>query len=80
MPSSGSDGNGYNLAKGLGHKIIDIFPALVQLMLEGPILSGSTGVKFVGTAELIYNNKSIDKDREISSSQTMGYPVHPYFR
>ncbi len=63
MPSSGSDGNGYNLAKGLGHKIIDIFPALVQLMLEGPHFKRINGVKFVGTAELIYNNKSIDKDR-----------------
>lgn len=63
MPSSGSDGNGYNLAKGLGHKIIDIFPALVQLMLEGPHFKRINGVKFVGTAELIYNNKSIDKNR-----------------
>ena len=35
MPSSGSDGNGYDLARKLGHKIVDIFPALVQLKLEG---------------------------------------------
>lgn len=35
MPSTGSDGNGYDLAKALGHRIVDIFPALVQIMLEG---------------------------------------------
>lgn len=63
MPSSGSDGNGYDLATKLGHSIIDIFPALVQLMLEGPFFKRISGVKFVGTAEIIYNRKSIVKDR-----------------
>jgi predicted Rossmann fold flavoprotein len=63
MPSSGSDGNGYDLAKKLGHSIIDIFPALVQLMLEGSFFKRIDGVKFVGTAEVIHNNTSIVKDR-----------------
>ena len=37
MPSSGSDGNGLELAAKLGHHAVtDLFPALVQLMLEGP--------------------------------------------
>jgi len=63
MPSSGSDGNGYDLAAKLGHTIIDIFPALVQLMLEGSFFKRIEGVKFVGTAEIIHNNKSIVKDR-----------------
>ncbi|NLK52577.1 MAG: NAD(P)/FAD-dependent oxidoreductase [Syntrophomonadaceae bacterium] len=63
MPSSGSDGNGYDLATKLGHRIINIFPALVQLMLEGSFFKRIDGVKFVGTAEVIHNNKSIVKDR-----------------
>ena len=63
MPSSGSDGNGYDLAVKLGHNIINVFPALVQLMLEGPFFKRISGVKFVGTAEIIYNRKSIVKDR-----------------
>jgi len=63
MPSSGSDGYGYELAKSLGHTITDIYPALVQLMLEGAYFKRMEGVKFVGTAEIIYNNKSIAKDR-----------------
>ena len=33
MPSSGSDGNGIELAKKLGHTSTVLFPALVQLLL-----------------------------------------------
>lgn len=63
MPSSGSDGDGYELAKKLGHRITDIFPALVQIMLDGQYFKRIDGVKFVGTAEIIHKNKSIVKDR-----------------
>ena len=52
MPSSGSDGSGFELAK-LGHVIVPVFPALVQLMLEGPFFKAVSGVKFVGTAGII---------------------------
>lgn len=63
MPASGSDGYGYELAKSMGHTITDIYPALVQLMLEGAYFKRMEGVKFVGTAEIIHNNKTIAKDR-----------------
>jgi len=63
MPSSGSDGRGYDLAIRLGHTITDIFPALVQLMLEGSFFKRIEGVKLVGTAEIVVNNKSVAKDR-----------------
>lgn len=63
MPSTGSDGYGYDLAKKLGHTITDIFPALVQLMLEGAFFKRIDGVKFVGTAEIIHKGKSIAQDR-----------------
>ncbi len=63
MPSSGSDGQGYDLAARLGHTIIDVFPALVQLKLEGSFFKRIEGVKFVGTAAIIHNNKSVAKDR-----------------
>ncbi|NLZ53156.1 MAG: NAD(P)/FAD-dependent oxidoreductase [Thermoanaerobacteraceae bacterium] len=62
MPSSGSDGNGYDLAKKLGHKIVDIFPALVQLKLEGDFFKQIEGVKFVGTAEILSGGKTLIKD------------------
>lgn len=63
MPSSGSDGYGYDLALKLGHTMTDIFPALVQLMLEGDFFKSIDGVKFVGTAEIIDNNRPVIKDR-----------------
>jgi predicted Rossmann fold flavoprotein len=62
-PSTGSDGNGFQLAKKLGHSIVDIFPALVQLKLEGPYFKQIQGVKFVATAEILHNNRSVVKDR-----------------
>lgn len=63
MPSSGSDGNGYDLAGQLGHTITHLFPGLVQLKLEGSSFQQIQGVKFVGTAEVLHNNKSLAKDR-----------------
>lgn len=63
MPSAGSDGNGFDLAKKLGHTVTDIFPGLVQLKLEGAFFKQIEGVKFVGTAEILHHNKSVAKDR-----------------
>jgi predicted Rossmann fold flavoprotein len=63
MPSTGSDGNAYQLATKLGHTVTDIFPALVQLKLEGGFFKQIEGVKFVGTAEILHNHKVIAQDR-----------------
>ncbi len=62
MPSSGSDGNGYLLAEKHGHGITDIFPSLVQIMLEGTFFKRIEGVKIQGTAEIICENKPIARD------------------
>lgn len=63
MPSSGSDGSGFDLAKNLGHKIVDISPALVQLKLAGDFFKQIEGVKFVGTAEVLSGKKVLAKDK-----------------
>ncbi|KUO52738.1 MAG: flavoprotein [Desulfitibacter sp. BRH_c19] len=63
MPSTGSDGSGYGLAEKLGHTITAIFPALVQLKLEGSFFKQIAGVKFVGTAEILQNNKTVAQDK-----------------
>jgi predicted Rossmann fold flavoprotein len=63
MPSTGSDGSGYELAKRLGHSLTAIFPALVQLKLEGGFFKQIRGVKFVGSAEVISNCVTLAKDR-----------------
>ncbi|MBC8587978.1 BaiN/RdsA family NAD(P)/FAD-dependent oxidoreductase [Paratissierella segnis] len=62
MPVSGSDGNGHSLAKSLGHKIAETFPALVQLKLEGDIFKQVNGVKIIGKASVYHNEKLIRED------------------
>lgn len=57
LPSSGSDGSGYYLAKSLGHSIINPLPALVQLKLDYKNLKALSGVKFNGIAEIYVNNE-----------------------
>lgn len=63
MPGSGSDGNGYDLSQNFGHRVSRIFPALVQLMLEGSFFKSIDGVKFIGTAAILHKNKIIAQDR-----------------
>lgn len=62
MPSTGSDGNGFMLAQKLGHTIVEVFPGLVQLKLDGSCFKQIDGVKFVGTAEILHKGKSLGKD------------------
>ncbi len=62
MPVSGSDGNGYNLVKPLGHKINKTTPALVQLKLKWDKLKQINGVKVVGEITLIHKEKEIKSD------------------
>ena len=58
MPSSGSDGNGYELIKQFNHSVVPIFPSLVQLVLKCDFLKRLDGVKILGRADLIVNKKS----------------------
>ena len=62
MPVSGSDGNGYSLAKSFGHDLIPIHPGIVQLNLDGNFLKQIDGVKVVGLARLYTKNKLILED------------------
>lgn len=62
MPSSGSDGSGFDLAAAMGHSVTDVFPALVQLMLEGSFFKSIDGVKIDGTAEILHRNRTVAAD------------------
>ena len=44
-PATGSDGSGYAIAAGLGHRIIKPLPALVQLRCEGKHYKALAGVR-----------------------------------
>ena len=59
---TGSDGTGYNLAKSLGHSIINTVPGIVQLKLNSPYLKSISGVKFDGFATLLVNDEPIRKE------------------
>lgn len=41
----GTDGNGYNLAKSLGHTVTEIYPSLVQLKTQTDAIKGLKGIK-----------------------------------
>lgn len=49
----GADGSGYQLAQSLGHRLVDPFPAIVQLKLHAPWLKAVNGVKWQG--QVCYN-------------------------
>lgn len=61
-PQLGTDGKGYELAKSFGHKIIEPFPALVQLKLSGKYFKRITGIRFDGIIRGFTDKKIIRED------------------
>lgn len=47
-PNLGSNGGGYKIAQGLGHRVVEPFPALVQIHLNAPFLKRLSGLKVDG--------------------------------
>lgn len=62
-PSTGSDGNGYDLARSLGHTVTPLYPGLVQLKLEGSFFPQLQGVKLVGTVALWDGTTMLGRER-----------------
>ncbi len=62
LPKSGSDGNGYIIAKKLGHEITEVFPSLVKLNLDYPYLKQMDGVKVKAKAQLIFNEQVVHEE------------------
>ena len=57
MPKTGSDGEGYTLAKSLGHTITNITPSLVQIILDFPELKKWAGIRTQAKVSLYEKNK-----------------------
>ena len=77
-PKTGSDGSGYTLAKQLGHRIIPIHPALVQLRSQGDFLKGLAGVRCMGTVSLWMDGREQAKERgelQLTEYGISGIPV-----
>lgn len=60
-PVTGSDGSGYRLAEGFGHRIITPLPALVQLCCEGRYFKELAGVRCEAEVSLICAGKLLSK-------------------
>lgn len=61
-PQLGCDGKGYEIAKSFGHKIIEPFPALVQLKLKGKYFKRLAGIRFDGIVKGVTDNKLVRED------------------
>jgi hypothetical protein len=60
-PALGSDGSGYNLAKSLGHKIINTIPAALPLTSKDKICHHLQGIKMKIEASSYINNQFVKK-------------------
>lgn len=61
-PQLGSDGSGYRLAAGLGHRLVEPFPALVQLTLDFAHRQALRGVKWLGTASVAVDGRTLREE------------------
>lgn len=59
---TGSDGSGYNLAKNLGHSMIEPIPSIVQIKLNHNKLKALSGIKFEGSAEIYVDGNPLRKE------------------
>lgn len=77
-PSTGSDGSGYDLAKKLGHRILPVLPALVQLKCDGSFFKQIAGVRVNGTVSLFGDGVFLAKDTgeiQLTNYGISGIPV-----
>lgn len=61
-PNTGSDGNGYVLAKKFNHNIITVLPSLVQIRLDNNFLKKWDGVRCEVNLSLYENEKLIKEE------------------
>ncbi len=77
-PVTGSDGNGYDLAKQLGHHLIPVLPALVQLRCKENFYKAIAGVRVNGTVSLYIDQDCVAEDTgeiQLTNYGISGIPV-----
>ena len=77
-PSTGSDGSGYTLAKQLGHRIVPVLPALVQLRCGETFFKSIAGIRAEGTVSIWTDRQCIASDRgeiQLTNYGISGIPV-----
>ncbi len=58
-PNFGTDGNGYALAKGLGHTVTDCTPSLVQLRCDPSAVRGLKGIRSDARLRVLRKGKEV---------------------
>lgn len=74
----GSDGSGYTLAKSLGHSMVPVVPALVQLKVKNHPFAKASGVRTDAGVTAICNGKEMASDHgelQITAYGISGIPV-----
>lgn len=77
-PKTGSDGSGYGLCASLGHRIVPVRPALVQLRCQGSFLKEWTGVRCQGKISLYAGKELLAEDTgelQLTDYGISGIPV-----
>lgn len=77
-PQHGSDGNGYGLAKSLGHSITKVVPALTGLKASDSFCKGMQGVRTDAKVTLLINGKAVCEDTgelQLTAYGVSGIPV-----
>lgn len=77
-PSTGSDGSGYDLAKRLGHRMVPVLPALVQLKCSERFFKQIAGVRANGAVAVWSEGQCLARDRgeiQLTAYGISGIPV-----
>lgn len=61
-PSTGSDGNGYNLLSGFDHKLLSPVPSIVQIKTDTKFCKPLSGNKILGCASLYIKDRKIREE------------------
>ncbi len=72
-PKTGSDGSGYRLAEMLGHSIVPVVPALVQLKCREDWFKSVAGVR--ADAEILLEDQKMGSIRERGELQLVDYGI-----
>ncbi len=77
-PKLGSDGSGYHLAKELGHKIVPVFPSLVQLRCKDVFCKELAGIRTQAGIHIFDGNQQITSEEgelQLTDYGISGIPV-----
>ena len=61
-PKLGTDGNGYNLLKGFGHRITELYPSLVQVKCDPSFVVPMKGVKLDANVKAMVNGEVLREE------------------